>query len=68
MAEIFLFTTVQTGSEVHPAFYTIGMGGGLSLGRRVKRPKREADQSPPSIAGIRIAWSQAYFPPYVSVP
>jgi hypothetical protein len=27
MAEIFPFTTVQTGSEVHPAFYTIGEEG-----------------------------------------
>jgi hypothetical protein len=42
---------VQTGSEAHPASYSKGRGGSLSLG--VKRPGREADHSPPSSAEVK---------------
>jgi hypothetical protein len=40
---------VQNGSGAHPAFYLMGTRA-LSLG--VKRPGREADHSPPSIAEV----------------
>jgi hypothetical protein len=39
---------VQTGSEAHPAFCTIGTGGPFPGGRA--RPGRDADHSPPSSA------------------
>jgi hypothetical protein len=42
----FLRHHVQTGSWAHPASYTVGTGV-LSLG--IKRPGREADQSPPHL-------------------
>jgi hypothetical protein len=37
---------VQTGSEAHPAFYAMGTGGKA-------RPRRDADQSPPSSAEVK---------------
>jgi hypothetical protein len=48
-----LFHRVQTGSGAHPFSYPIGTGA-LSLG--VKRPGREADNSPPSTAEVKNAW------------
>jgi len=40
----FLLTkTVQTGSDAHPVFYSMGAG---ALPPRVKRPEREVDRSP----------------------
>jgi hypothetical protein len=52
---------IQTGSGANPVSYPIGTGGGaLSLG--VKRPEREADQSPPSSAEVKKVWS------YTSTP
>jgi hypothetical protein len=36
---------VQTGSEVHPASYTMGIGGKA-------RPGHDADHSPPSSAKV----------------
>jgi hypothetical protein len=46
-----LLHSVQTGSEAHPAPYTMGTGGLFSLG--VKRPGREVDHSPPSSAKVK---------------
>jgi len=37
----------------------------LSSGYRVKRPRREPDQSPPSRAEVKNAWSYSCTPPYV---
>jgi hypothetical protein len=45
--------TVQTSSEAHPAFYPMGTGA-LSTG--VKRPWREADNSPPTRAEVKKTW------------
>jgi len=45
-----LLHCVQTGSETHPAYYSMGIGV-VSLG--IKRPGREADHSPPSGAEIK---------------
>jgi hypothetical protein len=42
---------VQNGSGVHPASYPMGTRA-LSLG--VKRPGRDADHSPPSIAEVKV--------------
>jgi hypothetical protein len=39
--------------------------GILSLG--VKRPRREADHSPPSSAEVKNAWSYTSTPPYVFI-
>jgi hypothetical protein len=36
----------QTGSEAHPACYTVGTGGKA-------RPGRDADRSPPSSAEVK---------------
>jgi hypothetical protein len=50
---IFLFTTastVQNGSGAHPASYLMGTRGSFP---GVKRPGREADHSPPSIAEVK---------------
>jgi hypothetical protein len=44
---------VQTGSGAHPASYPMGTRG-FSLG--VKRPGREADNTPPSSAEVKNAW------------
>jgi len=41
--------SVQTGSGAHPTSYPMGTGGALP---RIKRPKREADSSPPSSAEV----------------
>jgi hypothetical protein len=51
---------IQTGSGVHPASYPMSTRG-FSLG--VKRPKREADHSPPSSAEVKNAWSYTSTPP-----
>jgi hypothetical protein len=40
---------VQTGSGVHPASYPMGTG---ALSQEIKRPRREADHSPPSTAAV----------------
>jgi hypothetical protein len=47
---------VQTGCGAHTASYL--MGSFLSI----RRPKREADHSPPSIAKVKNTWS------YISTP
>jgi hypothetical protein len=41
---------VQTGSEAHPASYTIGTGGPFPGGK--VWPGRDADHSPPSSAEV----------------
>jgi hypothetical protein len=41
---------VQTGSETHPASYTMGTGGPFPGGKA--RPGRDADHSPPSSAEV----------------
>jgi len=40
---------VQTGSEAHPASYTMGIGSFPG----VKRPGRGVDHPPPSIADVK---------------
>jgi hypothetical protein len=47
--EFSLLYSVQTGSWTHPASYPMGTGGSLP---GVKRPKSEADHSPPSSAEV----------------
>jgi hypothetical protein len=54
-----LYHRVQWGP---PTSYPMGTGA-LSLG--MKRPGREADDSPPSSAEIKNAWSYTSTPPYV---
>jgi hypothetical protein len=41
---------VQTGSEVHPASYTMGTGGPFPGGKA--RTGRDADHSPPSSSEV----------------
>jgi hypothetical protein len=53
---------VQTGSGAHPASYPKGTGA-LSPG--VRRPGREADQSPPASAEVKKTWVYISTPPYV---
>jgi hypothetical protein len=48
----YLLRSVQTCSGANPASYTMGIGG-YSL--RIKRPRREADHSPPSSAEVKNA-------------
>jgi hypothetical protein len=51
---------VQTGSGAYPGSYPVGTGA-LSLG--IKRPEREADNSPPSNSESKNDWSCASTPP-----
>jgi hypothetical protein len=60
--EFFLHHGVQTGSGVHLASYLMGTAGSFPA---VKRPGREADNSPPSSAEIENAWNYTSTPPYV---
>jgi hypothetical protein len=48
--DFFSILCVQTCSEAHPAFCTMGTGGPLPGGKA--RPGRDADHSPPSSAEI----------------
>jgi hypothetical protein len=48
--DFFLFHSVQTGSEAHPASYPIGTADPFWEG---KRPGRKDDHSPPSSAEIK---------------
>jgi hypothetical protein len=45
---------VQTGSEAHPASYTMGT---RAVSLEVKQPGREADHTPPSSAKVKNAWN-----------
>jgi hypothetical protein len=51
----------QTGSGVHPPFYTMGTGD-LSPG--VKRSGPEADHAPPASAEVKKMWIYTSTPPY----
>jgi hypothetical protein len=55
---------VKTGSRAHPTSYKMGTGA-LSSG--VKRPVREADQSPPTSTEMKNTWIYTSTPPYVYV-
>jgi hypothetical protein len=59
--EFFPHHCVQTASGAHPASYPMGTRD-LYLG--VKRPGREADHSPSSIAEVKNAWSYTSAPSY----
>jgi len=50
----------QTGSGAHPALYPMGAGGYFS---GVKWTRREAEQSSPSSAEVKNAWSYTSTPP-----
>jgi hypothetical protein len=57
---IFLFTT-ESKSPLEPTQHPIQwVPGALSLG--VKRPRREADHSPPSSAEVKNAWRYTFTP------
>jgi len=45
--------TVQTGSDAHPVFYSMGAGAHST---RVKRPEREVDRSPLPSAEDNNEW------------
>jgi hypothetical protein len=51
--EFSLLQIIQTGSGVHPTSYPMDTGA-LSPG--VKRPGREADQSPPASVEVKKMW------------
>jgi hypothetical protein len=53
---------VQTGSGTHPASYAMGTRV-ISSGE--KRPRHEADHSPPSSAEVKNAWSCTSTPTFV---
>jgi len=59
---IFLFSTASRPALVptHPPIQWLK--GGFSFG--IKRPRREADQSPPSSAEVKSTWSYASAPQY----
>jgi hypothetical protein len=58
--EFSLHHRVQNGSGAHPASYTMGTRRSF-LG--VKRPRREADHSPPSSAEVKNELSYTFTPP-----
>jgi hypothetical protein len=51
---------VQTGSDTHPASYSIGIWGFPGK----KRPGHEVDYSPPSSAKVKNEWSYTSAPPW----
>jgi hypothetical protein len=51
--EFSLIHVIQTGSGAHPASYPMGTG---ALPPGVKRPKREADHSPPNSVEVKKTW------------
>jgi hypothetical protein len=53
---------VQNGSGAHPASYPMDTGDSFPGG---KAAGHEADQSPPSSAGVKNAWSYTSTPQYV---
>jgi hypothetical protein len=50
----------KTDSGANPASYPMGTGGSFT---GVKRPGRDADQSPPSSAEVKNMWSYTSIPP-----
>jgi hypothetical protein len=61
-ARDFFYSSVQTGSEAHPASYPVGTGGSF-LG--IKPPGREADRPPVSGVEVKNTWIYTFSPPYV---
>jgi hypothetical protein len=62
--KIFHFPITSRSGLGLPTYYTKDTGrGGLSRG--IKRPGREADQSPPTSAKVRTMWIDSFTPPYV---
>jgi hypothetical protein len=59
--EFSLLHIIRTGSGVHPI--SNPMGTGVSFPGR-KRPEREADHSPPTIAEVKKTWVYTSTPPY----
>jgi len=59
---IFVFTTASRTALVTTQPPIQWVTEALSLG--IKRPGSEADQSPPSSVGVKIAWSYTSTPPY----
>ena len=53
------FTSVQTGSEAHPASYTMGTGSFPG----VKRPGRGLDHPPHLAPRLKKEWSYTFTPP-----
>jgi hypothetical protein len=54
--EYSLFPVIQTDSGAHPASYPIGTVE--------KRPRCDADHSPPASAEVKKIWIYIYTPPY----
>jgi hypothetical protein len=61
-SRIFTSSISQTGSGVHTTSYTIGTGESFP---EVKRPRHEADHSPPASAEVKKMWMYTSTPPYV---
>jgi len=57
-----LYHRVQNCSGAHPVSYSMGTGGSFP---GVKRPGREADQSPPTSAEVKSAGNYTSTPQYV---
>jgi hypothetical protein len=55
------YNTLKTGSGVHQTSYTMGTGGSFP---GVKRPRREADHSPPTSAEVKKMLIYTSTPPY----
>jgi hypothetical protein len=51
--EFSLLRNIQTGPGAHPVSYPMDNGGPFS---GVKRPRREADHSPPTSAEVKKTW------------
>jgi hypothetical protein len=60
--EFSLVRVVQTGSGVHLTSYSMGTGGSFP---GVKRPRCEADHSPPTNAEVKKIWPYTSTAPYV---
>jgi hypothetical protein len=58
--EFTVLYVVQTGSGVHPASYAMGTAGSSTV---IKRPRREADYSPPASAEVKNMWIYTSTPP-----
>jgi hypothetical protein len=56
--------SISTGSGVHPASYTMGIGGSF-FGGGCKVAGREADHSPPTSAEVKKTWTYTPTPAYV---
>jgi hypothetical protein len=59
--KFFLFHSVQIGSGLHPATYTMGIGGSL-LGEGLKQLGRKFDLSPPYSAKVKNGGAIPPFP------